>query len=124
MRYVRDWATFGLGFQCDVDTQEIRTALYDRLFELDDEIRGEALVGLARRKDERVVDLIIERLEANDIDFCLLEAAEEFADARFCPALTNLELVSADDDEYWRRLIANARATCCGEAKPSGVPLE
>ncbi len=56
---IRNWATFGLGQQTDVDTSELRTALLERIGDTDDElaaeIRGEALIGLARRHDSRVL---------------------------------------------------------------------
>lgn len=56
---VRNWATFGLGSMIDTDTAEIREALVARLAESDHEIRGEAFVGLARRKPARVIDSLI-----------------------------------------------------------------
>ena len=43
---IRDWATFAIGTQCDVDGPEIREALGRRLVDADEEIRGEAMVGL------------------------------------------------------------------------------
>lgn len=82
---VRNWATFGLGSMIDTDTPEIRKALFDRTTESDHEIRGEALVGLARRKDERVLDLLIEGLSLDHVGILALEAAEELADPRLAP---------------------------------------
>lgn len=46
---VRDWATFALGEQLDVDTPEIRAALRARLADPDPEVRDEAVSGLVRR---------------------------------------------------------------------------
>ncbi len=54
-RDVRNWATFGLGSMVDVDTEALCQALVARLEDADDEIREEAIVGLARRGDVRVI---------------------------------------------------------------------
>lgn len=55
-RDVRNWATFGLGSACRSDTPGVRDALAARLAEDDEEIRGEAILGLARRGDRRVTE--------------------------------------------------------------------
>jgi hypothetical protein len=59
---VRDWATFGLGSLVDADSEEIRQALVDRLTESEDEVRGEALVGLVERHDDRAIAPLIREL--------------------------------------------------------------
>ncbi len=94
---VRNWATFGLGSQIETDTPAIRAALFQRLIgedrENDDtyEIYGEALVGLASRKDVRVLDPLIEELCSDCVGVLALEAAEAMADARLYPALMTLQ---------------------------------
>jgi HEAT repeat protein len=60
---VRDWATFGVGVLGDVDTEEVRSALLLRLKDSNEEVREEAMVGLAKRKDRRVLTALYAALE-------------------------------------------------------------
>jgi HEAT repeat protein len=116
---VRDWATCGLG-GIDVDTAEIRAALLARLADEDEITRGEALVGLARRKDQRVVEPLIKELERYpdaEYGYYSVEAAEEFADARLLPVLTTLkQSLDADDtrlnEAIWRCSLGGITDTC------------
>ena len=87
---VRDWATFGLGSQIDSNTPAIRKALRSRLNEKDDEIRGEALLGLAKRRAKRISSVIIKELQKRRPIFLVLEAAEEVRDPKVLPALRDL----------------------------------
>ena len=87
----RNWATFGLGQQCEVDTPAIRDALRARLSEEDHEIRGEALIGLAHRKDEDVKPAIMKELEGDFHGTWAVEAAEALGDPDFLSALNTIK---------------------------------
>lgn len=109
---VRNWATFGLGSQIDADTEEIRAALLERLSEEDGEVRGEALVGLAKRHDERVLEPLMRELSSDEVWELAVEAAEELGDPRLLPALRALQ-------EWWDAspsTLENAIAACSGSA--------
>lgn len=56
---VRDWATFGLGVLGDADSDEIRQALILRLDDTFEDARMEAMEGLAKRKDLRVLPILM-----------------------------------------------------------------
>jgi HEAT repeat protein len=95
--HVRDWATFGLGTLIEVDTPAIREALYQR-FLLEDsqddetaEIYEEALMGLANRKDDRILPRLIAELMSDDVGTLAIQAAESMADNRLYPALLHLQ---------------------------------
>ncbi|WP_330289885.1 HEAT repeat domain-containing protein [Streptomyces sp. NBC_00576] len=60
---VRNWATFTLGFQAEVDSPAIRTALWERTTDENADAREEGIRGLARRHDLRVVPLLAELLD-------------------------------------------------------------
>lgn len=84
---IRDWATFGIGTQLDKNTQKIRNALWQRVNDTDEVTKLEAIVGLARRKDSRVKEIIIQELLQGEIDILLIDAIEELSDKDFLPLL-------------------------------------
>jgi len=88
---VRDWATFALGTRREeLDTVELREALAARLSDSDEYVRGEALVGLARRKDARAIPALQTELARSDVNYLALEAAELAADPRLLHQLEEL----------------------------------
>jgi hypothetical protein len=75
---VRDWAAFGLGVQGDADSPEIREALFQCLDDANVDVREEALVGLAKRQDHRVIQYLRKRLDEPDLKVRVAEAAAAF----------------------------------------------
>ena len=88
--HVRDWATFALGTLIEIDTKQIRDALADRLSDPDFDTRGEALVGLAQRKDMRVIAALKRELESDCIGCLTIEAAEMIASSELYLLLVDL----------------------------------
>jgi HEAT repeat protein len=74
---VRDWATFGLGVLGKKDTPEIRDALLARLSDPCDDAGEEAMIGLAMRRDLRVLPPLISSLEGASVPDRAIEAAIE-----------------------------------------------
>lgn len=87
---VRDWATFGIGSLIDMDSENIRQYLVDRLDDVNGDVRAEAMMGLARRHDDRVLDALAGELRTPTVGTLVVRAASEFADRRLLPALLAL----------------------------------
>ena len=125
-RKVRNWATFGLGTLFDIDdsgslieidTPEIREALMARVNETDDEVRGEAIAGLARRGDSRVIDLLSREID----DPSRLERWHQYCwplidDAAEAIAERVMELADGNHDQKWLLILEKCRAHSIGDA--------
>jgi HEAT repeat protein len=72
---VRDWATFGLGVQGDLDSVEIRDALFERLSDSNQDVREEAMSGLGKRRDQRVLGPLVAALAESAVSTPVIEAA-------------------------------------------------
>jgi HEAT repeat protein len=112
-RDVRDWATFGLASLTDVDILELRDALLARMSDDDDEIRGEALIGLARRHHPDALVLVRQELNRPFAGDWPIEAAELLADAALYPALQAIwESLSPEDKTHFERAFVAALDAC------------
>ena len=119
---VRDWATFTLGFQAEVDGPAIRAALWERTGDEDPDARREGVHGLARRHDPRAVPLLAGLLNdpdgAHDQTF---QAAQIMGDPRLLAPLLQYEprdagvaaAVHACDPAFRARLDDHARSLVC-----------
>ena len=105
---VRNWATFGLAIVPEIDSPEIRAALAARINDPFFEVRQEAMVGLAARKDSRAIPLILHELAQDEVLVLALDAAAELPDPRFVPHLERL-LATHPDDEELRHTVERCR---------------
>ena len=123
-RDVRDWATFALGSQTDIDTPELREALRARLTDNDPEIGGEALVGLSRRQDEHLKRAVLDELSGEFHGDWVFEAAEAIADPDFIPALERMRArMNADLPERFFVRLEMALLACQRKRASDAGPL-
>jgi HEAT repeat protein len=80
--------TFGLGVLGHHDSPEIRDALCSRLMDPDTDVRDEAMAGLAKRQDARVLPALLHALEQPETSGRVIETAFRL-------------LGMGDDDERW-----------------------
>jgi HEAT repeat protein len=114
---VRDWATFGIGSLLEVDSQEIRHALIRRLDDPEGDTAGEALVGLARRRDREMVARVRVLLDGEGVGNLTVEAAGELADPSLLPSLERLEDAgwAEGDPRGW---LLDEALRACREGRP------
>jgi HEAT repeat protein len=115
---VRDWATFAIGSLIETDTPEIRSALLARMDEDNGEIRGEALVGLARRNDSRTLPLVRAELQRPYAGGWVLEAAELLGDSSLIPLLTALRDRWGNENEHYFGAQLNEALEACAARPP------
>lgn len=87
---VQNWAIFGLASQCNMDTKELRQALTVHTVNEDCEIRGEVLIGLAKRQDKGVKLSIIKELKGKFHGTWVLDAILEMPDSEYLSYLLEL----------------------------------
>jgi hypothetical protein len=110
-RDVRNWATFALGSQFDSKSPTLCEALQGRVSDPDPEIRGEALLGLARRGDVSIAPMVQLELDGEFHGDWAVEAAGLLADPRFLPALKGLLVrLNGEDVVHFRGSVESAIA--------------
>lgn len=111
---VRDWATLGVGSQAlltdmaeyFMSSLRARTALIQRAeLDTDPEVRGEALLGLARRSDPEAVRLVGAELQGYSVSRNVLEAAILLSDPRLERSLQVLNSWWTDDPKLLKKAI-------------------
>jgi HEAT repeat protein len=112
-RDVRNWATFYLGFLDEIQNPLLDEALLERLLDFDPEIRGEALIGLAKRKNRLVLEPLKSELAGEFHGGWAIDAAWELKSPELIPLLEKLgDRLSAEDKEYFGKEIINTIAEC------------
>ena len=93
----RDWATFGLGTRIERNNERIVEALWQRIDDPSQDTSHEAVVGLARRNDPRVRDVIEKALIDDNYGTLIFDAIELLNDQSLLPYLErSLESVKGD----------------------------
>jgi HEAT repeat protein len=112
---VRNWATFGLGLVEEVDTPAIRAALWARVADENDEVRAEALDGLALRGDRGIVEPLVQEIAAVEDEMwpplyrAAVEAGTRLGDPRLYETLVRLRTFATTSkiDEELEEAIKN-----------------
>jgi HEAT repeats len=111
--YVRDWASFGLAEQCLMDYPELRTLLHSLLSDPKPEIRGQALIGLARRGDVSCLPALREELKGEFNGIWAVNAAGNLADPSLMNDLESCRLQMGDEQpEYFVSDLERAIEAC------------
>jgi HEAT repeat protein len=100
----RNWATFALGALSVEDSSALCDALAARLSDVDDEVRGEAMAGLAKRLDERAVEPVLRELSETNVMTLAIEAAEAMPRPEFLPHLEALYAAHPEDETIFQAL--------------------
>ena len=109
---IRDWATFTIGTQSELDNDEIRKALYARCTDKHLVTRHEAICGLAKRKDAGVKKYIEKALASHDVCTTLIfESIRELDAKEYLPHLEAM-LAETENDPSIRELWLDELKEC------------
>lgn len=110
LSHIRNWATFGLGTQIKKNNKNIREALWNRVKDKHQETKLEAILGLAKRSDSRVKEVIKREIITAKYGTLLFEAILETMDKSYLPLLRqNLKDIQNDSNvnPEWKKDLKN-----------------
>ncbi|WP_070158237.1 HEAT repeat domain-containing protein [Sphingobium phenoxybenzoativorans] len=107
----RDWATMLLAQQ-NIDTPQVREALLRSAHDADENVRSEAILGLAQRDPVIALPLIREALAQDSVQLGIFEAAEIIASPELVALLLPFSKPGKDQsiDEQVLRALEACRA--------------
>lgn len=113
--FIRDWATFGLA-NYETDNAQIRSALWERLSDKHKDTRSEAIYGLAKRKDKRILKVLKKELKDADFGVQTFDSILEYQSPIF---VSKLETVyrKYKDDKTTSKIWLSKLKNCIAELK-------
>jgi len=100
-RDVRDWAIFGIGVQCDADSDQLRDSFVRHLDDPFLDARIEAVAALAKRRDARAVEPLIRMFRIYGALNGLIEAAQSLLEVdEDPPSWSEKEYIGALEDQF------------------------
>ncbi len=102
----------GLNAPFEADSEQIRDALAARLADTEGDTAGEALLGLAQRKDPRALAPLLAWLNADHPGNLVVEAAAALGAAEALPALVRLKNEGWQDRDCRPSVLGEAIEAC------------
>ena len=96
---IRDWATFGIGTQIDVNNENIQKALWNRINDKDIDTKNEAIVGLAKRNVIGINEIIKTEIIGNEFNTLIFEAIEYTKDKELLNLVKKNFEINKNDNE-------------------------
>ena len=106
---IRNWSTFALGSQIELNNTEITKALWNRINDENQETKLEAIVGLTNRKDSRIKEIIKRELKNGEYGTLLFDAIETLNDKDYIPLLTENLKIAGNDNEIPNEWISDLK---------------
>jgi HEAT repeat protein len=107
----RDWATFFLSQQ-NIDTPEVRAALIEAVQDENENVRAEALLGIAQIDAKLATPFVLKELSRDHASMPVFEAAMIIADPILIDSLRFW--TDPSEDEYLDKCARDALAACQG----------